>query len=178
MVDMDYLEEDEFIGIRRITEEDKGTYYKMSKARSVMSGLYDDIFEMLWEKIISGSLVMFVSAEKRSNSICGFCQLDMQNPSVPEIGIDMIDEYMNMGYGTRTVSAVLKYVNTWDGIEYFIWKADKDNIKSRKIAEHLGGKSIRTRRFLPEPLIQYGLEKGILQEEDLTMICEYKIYKS
>lgn len=174
---MDFLEEDELIGIRRITEEDKDTYYQMAKARSFMRALYDDIFTTLWNEFMSGSVIMFTAFEKENNSICGFCQLDMEHPTEPEIGIDMLDSYMNQGFGTRISSAVIKYASTWDDIKHFIWKADSKNIKSRKIAEHFGGELIQERKFLPDSIINYGLEKGLLQEEDLTTVCKYKIPK-
>lgn len=174
---MDYLEEDEVIGIRRITEADKDTYYQMGKARSFMKSLYDDIFERLWDEFISEEVIMFTAFEKESDSICGFCQLDMAHLSKPEIGIDILDGYMDKGYGTRTASLVVRYASTWDSVDYFTWKADAENIKSHKIAEHLNGELIQERKFLPDSIIDYGLEKGILQEEDLTTVCKYKILK-
>lgn len=174
---MDYLEGDEVIGIRRITDADKDAYYHMGKSRSFMKAVYDDIFERLWNEFVSEEVIMFTAFEKESNSICGFCQLDMTHPSEPEIGIDMLDGYMDKGYGTRTASAVIRYASTWDSVDFFLWKADTDNIKSRKIAEHLDGALIQERKFLPDSIIDYGLEKGILKEEDLTTVCKYKIRK-
>ncbi len=174
---MGFLEEDEFIGIRRITEEDKDTYYNMAKARSFMRALYDDIFVTLWNGFMTGTVIMFTAFEKENNSICGFCQLDMECPSEPEIGIDMLDGYMNQGLGTRIASAVIRYASSLESVEHFIWKADTENIKSRKIAERLEGELIQERKLLPDSIINYGLEKGLLQEEDLTTVCKYKIPK-
>lgn len=175
---MNYLEEDEMIGIRGIAENDRDTYYKMAKARSLMKGIYDEIFESVWKEIITGGLVMFVAVEKETNMVCGFCQLDRQNPFAPEIGIDIIDEFMDKGYGTRTVAAVVRYASTWENIDFFVWKADKKNVKSRKIAEHLGGTLIQERKLLPKSMFRYGLEKGIIKEEDLTVVCKYQIQKN
>lgn len=174
---MVYFQEDDILEIARITEKEKDTYYRVSKSRSVLKGMYDTVFETMWENIIAGAIVMFAVFEKETNSICAFCQLDMQHPSMPEFGIDVLDEYMDKGYGTRAVMLVHQYASNWDSVDYFTWKADSDNIKSRKIAEHLGGEIIQERRFLPNTVIEYGMEKGLLQEEDLSTVCKYKIKK-
>lgn len=174
---MTYLQEDDILGIVRITEKEKETYYQMSKYRSFIKDIYDEVFKAIWEKFITGIIIMFAVYEKKTNSICAFCQLDMQNPAMPEFGLDVVDGYMDKGYGTRAVVLVYQYASSWDNIDYFTWKADSDNIKSRKIAEHLGGQSISERYFLPDSVIEYGMEKGILQEGDLSTVCKYKIQK-
>lgn len=175
---MIYLQEDDVLGIVRITEKEKETYYQMSKSRSFLKGMYNEVFKTMWEEIITGVIIMFAVYEKKSNSICAFCQFDMQQSSMPEFGLDVLDEYMDKGYGTKAAVLVHQYASLWDNIDYFTWKADSENIKSRKIAERLGGQLIQERHFLPDRVIEYGMEKGILQEDDLSRVCKYKIQKN
>lgn len=175
---MIYLQEDDILGLTRITENEKETYYQMSKSRSFLKGMYDEVFKTMWEEIITGIIIMFAVYEKKTNSICAFCQFDMQHPTMPEFGLDVVDGYMDKGYGTRAAVLVHQYASSWDDVDYFTWKADSDNIKSRKIAECLGGQLIQERHFLPANVIEYGMEKGILQEDDLSMVCKYIIQKN
>lgn len=175
---MVYLQEDDVLGIVRITEKEKETYYQMSKSRSFLKGMYDEVFKSMWEENITGIIVMFAVYEKKSNNICAFCQFDMQHPSIPEFGLDVLDEYMDMGYGTKAAVLAHQYASKWEDVDYFTWKADSTNIKSRKIAEHLGGQLIQERYFLSDKVIEYGMEKGILQEEDLSTVYKYKIQKN
>ena len=174
---MVYLQEDSVLGIAKITEQEKDAYYQMSKSRSFLKSMYDEVFKTMWEEIMTDVIVIFVVFEKETNNICAFCQFDMQRQSMPEFGLDVLDKYMDRGYGTRAAMLVHQYASSWDSIDYFIWKADSDNIKSRKIAEHLGGEIIQERYFLPDSVIAYGIEQGILQEDDLSTVYKYKIQK-
>lgn len=122
-------------------------------------------------------VIAFAVVELESGEICGFSQLDMQNENCPQFGIDIIDAYMGKGYGYRASALVRKYASDWENVEYFTWKADSDNEKSRRIAEKLGGVLIQQRHFLPDKVIEFGLERGILEEEDLSIVCKYKIEK-
>lgn len=60
-----------------------------------------------------------------------------------EFGLDVLDEYMDKGYGTKAAVLVHQYASSWDTIDYFTWNADSNNIESRKIAERLGGNLYR-----------------------------------
>lgn len=67
---MTYLQEDDILGIVRITEKEKETYYQMSKYRSFIKDIYDEVFKAIWEKFITGIIIMFAVYEKKTNSIC------------------------------------------------------------------------------------------------------------
>ena len=57
--------------------------------------------------------------------------------STPYIGIDMRDGYMGKGYAQEAVRLLIDYASKHYGVDYFIWKADKDNYASRHIAEKI-----------------------------------------
>lgn len=55
------------------------------------------------------------------------------------------------------------------------WKADKNNLISRHIVEKLGGELISEEPTMDQWIIDYGKEKGILKDEEISYICTYNI---
>ena len=174
---MKYLVEDEVIGIQKICKTDKKIYYQMARERVVMESIRDKVFNQIWKDIMNDLLLTYVIIEKKEDKVCGFIQLDMKNPKIPEYGVDILNYYMDKGIGTRAATLFHTYASKWKNIEYFTWKISEENIKERKIAEHLGGSIIRKGCFFPNEVIQYGLENGILTGKELQEMCEYKIKK-
>ena len=82
---------------------------------------------------------------------------------------------MGNGYGKRAIKLLYALVREWDNVEYFVWKADVDNIASQKIAESIGAVLMQERTLLPQSMIDMGKEQGLLTDEDITMIRKYKI---
>ena len=172
-----YLMEDDVIGIQMMSEKYKHSYYEMSKSRALFSPLYDDMFEKIWGKLQEEEWVLFVAQIKSTQEICAFCSLNNTNKKIPEFGLDVLDGYMGMGFGKRTAKLVLDYASKWKDVEYFVWEADADNIKSIKIAEYLGGTLIQNKTFLPEDIIEFGKGENILTDEDITLVKKYRIEK-
>lgn len=170
-----YLIEDEIVGIRPMEEAYKNIYYTMAKSRSVLGNNYDMVFPTLWEQIQNKDVILYVIELKTTWDVCGFCQLDMGDPTHPEFGIDMLTAYMGNGYGKRAIKLLYALVREWDNVEYFVWKADVDNIASQKIAESIGAVLMQERTLLPQSMIDIGKEQGLLTDEDITMIRKYKI---
>ena len=170
-----YLIDDEIVGIRPMEEAYKNIYYTMAKSRSVFGNNYDKVFPTLWEQIQNKDVILYVVELKATGDVCGFCQLDMDDPTHPEFGIDMLTEYMGNGYGKRAIKLLYNLVREWDTVEYFVWKADVDNIASQRIAESIGASLMQERTLLPQSMIDMGKEQGILTDEDITMIRKYKI---
>ena len=170
-----YLIEDEIVGIRPMEEAYKNIYYTMAKSRSVLGNNYELVFPTLWEQIQNKDVILYVIELKTTWDVCGFCQLDMGDPTHPEFGIDMLTAYMGTGYGKRAIKLLYALVREWDNVEYFVWKADVDNIASQKIAESIGAVLMQERTLLPQSMIDMGKEQGILTDDDITMIRKYKI---
>ena len=96
----------------------------------------------------------------------------------PYIGIDMRDGYMGKGYAQEAARLLIDFASKHYDVDYFIWKADKDNYVSRHIAEKLGGGLIAEKTALPQSVIDFGKANGTLTDEDITYVCVYRIEKS
>ncbi len=115
--------------------------------------------------------------QKNSGRICGFCQLDGAKTRTPKIGIDMIEAFRGRGYAQEAVRLLIEYTSKNYDIDYFIWEAVTTNRVSKHIAEKLGGVLIKERTYLPQRIIDFGLENGSLTEEDITYISYYRLEK-
>lgn len=102
----------------------------MAKERALFKFCYDDLFEEIWRELQEGELVIFVVEIKTTKEVCAFCQLDKSKDNIPEFGLDVIDNYMGLGYGKRAAKLVLEFASKWKEVDYFVWKTDIDNIKS------------------------------------------------
>ena len=163
--------------IRQISEKDYSAYYEMQYSRSFIQKFFEYGFvREVWEKEKEGHLLIFTIIEKCSNEICGFCQLKHMDTPTPELGIDIIDEFMGNGYAQEAIWLLISHAKLYYNVDYFIWEAEKDNLISCHIAEKLGGKLIKEKPLLPDSFITFGKDKGILtSDEDISYVCVYKI---
>ena len=163
--------------IRQISEEDYSAYYEMQYSRSFVRKFFDyEFMRKVWKKEKEEHLLIFTIIEKCSNEICGFCQLKHMDTPTPELGIDIIDEFMGKGYAQEAIRLLISYTKLYYNVDYFTWEAEKDNLISRHIAEKLGGKLIKEKPLLPDSFITFGKDKGILtSDEDISYVYVYKI---
>jgi len=160
---MEMCGETENIAIRRLSEEDYSVYYEMNYSRSLFQKLFHDEFmQKIWERANAEDILVYTIIEKQTNEICGFCQLEHVNTSTPELGIDIRDGFMGRGYAQEAIKLLISYAKNHFNVDYFIWKADKENLISCHIVEKLGGQLISEKPSLPENVIEYGKEKGII----------------
>jgi len=172
---MKYIIEDGCIAIRAFSMKDETLHMKLSKERDIISANFEQVYEMKKADMDSGAIIVYPIVEKSSGQVCGFGQLDMANPYQPEMGIDILDEHMDKGYGYRAVSLLKQHVCSWPNIEYITWKTENHNVKSNRLAQKLGGELVLSETSLPASFIEFGIKQGILSEEDLTYINTYHI---
>lgn len=174
---MEIYGEAERIFIRNLSEEDYSVFYEMNYSRSPFQKIFDDDFmKRIWDKENAADILVCTIIEKHTNEICGFGQLDYINTSTPELGIDIRDGFMGKGYAQEAIKLSISYAKNHYDVDYFIWKAEKENAISCHIAEKLGGKLISEKPLLPESMIEYGKEKRIItSDEDISYVCTYRI---
>lgn len=166
------------ISIRKLDNDDKATYHDLYYSSSSFKAVFNEIlFENIWKEANSESILVCTIVEKGSGRICGFCQLDGANTRTPKIGIDMIEAFRGRGYAQEAVRLLIEYASKSYDIDHFIWEAVTTNRASKHIAEKFGGMLIKEKTYLPQKIIDFGLENGSLTEEDITYICCYRIDK-
>lgn len=166
------------IYIRKLIEEDYPIYKEVTYAHFAYKNAFTEKFmQVVWKEVTAMNGFACAIIEKSTGEICGFCQLKNVDTYTPEVGIDIRDGYMGRGYAQEAVRLLIDYVSKHFNVDYFIWKTDRANIVSRHIAEKLDGVFISEQPTMEQWIIDYGREKGVLKEEDISYICTYRIEK-
>lgn len=156
--------------IRKLREEDYSVYREVNYSRSLFQKVFDDnLMQGIWKMPNAEDILVCTIIEKVDKEKSGFCQLDKIDTSTPYIGIDMRDGYMGKGYAQEAARLLIDYASRHYDMDYFIWKADKDK---------LGGRLIAEKTALPQSVIDFGKASGTLTDEDITYVCVYRIEKS
>ena len=121
-------------------EEDYLIYREVTYTHFSYKNVFTEKFmQRIWRDVSAANVFAYAIVENSTGETYGFCQLKNVDTSTPEIGIDIRDSYMGRGYAQETVRLLIDYASQHYNVDYFIWKADKANSVSRRIAEKLGG---------------------------------------
>lgn len=173
---MDHYGDGKKVYIRALIEADysvcKEVYYSHFAYKKIFT---EKFMESIWKGLNAKNVFSCTIVEKSTGEIGGFCQLRNIDSHTPELGIDIRDGCMGRGYAQEAARLLIGYASERFKTAYFIWKADRTNLVSRHIAEKLGGEYISEQATMEQWLIDYGKEKGVLKEEEITYVCTYKI---
>lgn len=157
--------------IRKLIKEDYPIYREVTYSHFSYKNVFTEKFmQKIWEEVNAANVRACAIVEKSTGEICGFCQPENIDTPTPEIGIDIKDGYVGKGYAQEAVKLLINYASQTFDVDYFIWKANKTNSISRYIAEKLGGELISDEPTMEQWTIDYGREKGVLTEEDISYI--------
>ncbi len=169
------LKSSDKVSITEIDEDTKEIYRQMSQSRSVVKSLYSsEQFPQTWERLKINDFVCPV-IENRTGQVCGFVQILETDTTTPEVGIDIVDEFMGNGYGYESTKILMEYYAETHEVEYFRWKASTDNAASCAIAKKHGGTIMKKKTSIPQRVIDFGKENGFLTDEDITYIYIFRI---
>nr|DAQ63001.1 MAG TPA: acetyltransferase domain containing protein [Caudoviricetes sp.] len=169
------LKSSDKVSIAQIDEGTKEIYRQMSQSRSVVKSLYSsDKFPQTWGQLKANDFVCPV-IENQTGRVCGFAQILETESKTPEVGIDIMDEFMGKGYGYESTKLLMEYYTETHEVEYFRWKASTDNVASCAIAKKHGGSIVKKKTSIPQRVIDFGKENGILTDEDITYIYIFHI---
>ena len=172
---MAVLKRSDKVSISEIDEETKEIYRQMSQSCSVIKSMYSsEKFSQTWENIKANDFVCPV-IENRTGKVCGFCQILETESKTPEVGIDIMEEFMGNGYGYESTKLLMEYYAETHEVEYFRWKASTMNEASCAIARKHGGVIAKKKTLIPQRVIDFGKENGILTDEDITYIYIFHI---
>lgn len=175
---MEIYGEGRYAFIRKLIEDDYPLYREINYSHFAYKEIFTEKFiQGIWERVNSFNVLGCAIIEKKTGTICGFCQLGSIKTSTPEIGIDIRDGYMGRGYAQEAIKLLISYASQHFKIDYFIWKTDTVNSVSQHIVKKLGGELISEEPTMKQWIIDYGKEKGFLKEEDISYVSTYKIEK-
>lgn len=142
-----FLQTEKYI-LRCIHPEDMPFYETLAQKESpaflqiTSSALAQDI--LLSEEHLTCSIL-----EKATGSFCGFCQLQWIFSDIPELGIDLMEEYRKQGVAREILPPFLSHAKKLLKNDHFYSKIRKSNIPSQKLAEKIGGICIGEKNLLP-----------------------------
>ena len=158
------LKSSDKVSIAEIDEETKEIYRQMSQSRSVVKSMYSsEQFPQTWESLKTNDFVCTV-IENQTGQVCGFVQILETDTKTPEVGIDIMDEFMGNGYGYEATKLLMEYYAETHEVKYFRWKASTDNAASCAIAKKHGGTIVKKKTSIPQRVIDFGKENGILTD--------------
>ncbi len=106
----------------------------------------DAFIEKSQKESREGSELVLVTTDKITGEFIGCCGIHKTNTPLPEFGIWIKKTAQGKKYGGEIVRALKRWVEDTMEFEQLVYHAAKENIRSRKIAESLGG--IPVKEFL------------------------------
>lgn len=107
---MENCGESKQVYIRKLCEEDYSVYREVNYSRSLFQKVFDDnLMQDIWKMANAEDILVCTIIEKVGKEICGFCQLDKIDTSIPYIGIDMRDGYLGKGYTQEAARLLIDY---------------------------------------------------------------------
>lgn len=108
----------------------------------------------LWAEINSKDTINYVIVEKTSGSFVGKICMQHINNEFPELGIDLLKVFQNIGYGPEAIKA---FVN-WYSKEYHVFqikiRIEKNNLHSIHVFEKIGVNFKSESTYFPASLIK------------------------
>lgn len=97
------------------------------------------------------------------------------NPKMPEVDIAVLEEYQRKGYAFEAVGILLEYVLEKETVECIIWNAFASNIASCKLAEKLGGVTVKGKNFITEAMHEAGFRMDSMNGKEIPKTVTYEI---
>lgn len=149
-----------------ISEEDREGYGELNR---------QIIGETLSKKLLTAdnSWKMLVESDTRSFSIyninnryCGNIELQKPSSNTPEIGIELLEEFRNIGIASCIIPLFLKEIRKQQKVDYFIIKIKESNSHSRYVFEKLGAEFLKKEESYGKRLVKDLYENGKIEKSD------------
>ena len=162
--------------IRNLVEEDRPMVFKLYRKDRCFendSECQRIIDNILWEEITAENIcngIIFLSDTKE---FVGKVCVQFTDRKIPEVGIDILENHRNKGYGPEAVVGFLSWFSKEYNINKFKVKIFKDNKHSIHVFEKLGAEFVKSAPGFNKELINKISEK--LPDEDLSKLYEENI---
>ena len=105
---------------------------------------YEDICRSSLRAMAGGTDLHLVVRLKDGGEFLGRAGLHEIGSAEPELGIWLKEAAQSRGYGGEAIAALVAWAASRFAIANFTWPAAEENIRSRRLAETLGGVIIRS----------------------------------
>ena len=164
------------VQIRNLDEKDKPAFRDMHYDQSVLKIFFDDmILGPAWESQTADGVLTGTITNRGGDTVYGFCQIRGLDAEEPEVLVQMTDEWSDKGFGSEAASLLVDYAFRTLGLSAVRCETGRDDAKACHIAEKVGGALLSTEPDIPQEIIDFGLEDGTLDAEDITYTNIYRI---
>jgi len=150
MTKLDYLIEDESIGLRHLRQDDRERFYFLQKDpnvnRFIRASISDEEVEKRFQILLNewdqteNEFYGLVLCEKpliQINGLLWFCLRDKKH-SIIEIGWKVHPEVEGNGYATKAAKLLMQYLQENYSVHKFMARCDSENKASERIMYKLG----------------------------------------
>lgn len=142
--ELEILVESDALIVRNIRETEKEKYLQIKIENSDTPQLYEDeeFCERTWKDTEDENAFCCAVIRKNDQKFLGYVALKNTSTNLWEIGIEFLQEYCHMGYGTAALRLFLPAITDITGKTQFQTLVETDNIPSQKLMEKLGARLV------------------------------------
>ncbi len=138
------------VSIYRIAEEDRKNYVELKRQLNGEDSLFINprSKDTMWQMVIESTDVETYSIFYKAQ-YCGSMELQNIDKKEPEIGIDLLEEYRNIGIGPKAIMLLAKKEKTEGRFATFAVRILKENSHSQHVFQKLGATKISQDTGIP-----------------------------
>lgn len=121
-----------------LSEEDKENYIKLRRQVTASPIFYDnpELAAIMWESAIEGDERNY--SIYKEGAYCGNVVLQHSSEDIPEIGVDLLEEYRNQGIASKAIKLLAKTDYKERQGEYYLLRVSSRNLHSKHMVEKMG----------------------------------------
>lgn len=121
-----------------LSEEDKENYIKLRRQVTASPIFYDnpELAAIMWESAIEGDERNY--SIYKEGAYCGNVVLQHSSEDIPEIGVDLLEEYRNQGIASKAIKLLVKTDYKERQGEYYLLRVSSRNLHSKHMVEKMG----------------------------------------
>lgn len=168
--------EGEGIVLKVISEDERDEYVSVSYDNSVMKAAYDEekFVDGVWSDFLTDQAFTCSIYDQQTQQFVGYCGIKNLKASEWELAIELRTKMCHKGYGSKTVSAFLRYMTDLTGNRFYRARVDVDNYASQALMKKCGAYPNGISEFMlhGEILEKYRQNNKVLIDEKVIAVAE------
>lgn len=121
-----------------ISEEDRDNYVELHRQINGDHSLFlnSHCRDLMWEQVLTGKDKVY-SIFDENEEYCGSIEIQRPDSSIPEIGIDLMEQKRNRGITPRVVPMLIRKFMIDNKVEYFLVRISSKNPHSKYVFEKM-----------------------------------------
>lgn len=103
----------------------------------------EELFGGLWETTQNPTVLSYMIFLRDGNRFCGRVNMQKTDEKIPELGIDLLGEYQNQGYGPEVITAFANWYGKSRHISEIKVRITAANTRSAHVFQKLGAEYVQ-----------------------------------